>query len=190
MEPLKFNPTRASSAQSSENSQSSRDRKALILRCQVALFSAYRIDQYADPEGFKNSLGAVLEGFPDEVIRYVCDPRTGIQRRSKWPPTISEIIEACEDHQAFLTKVRTERPRAPVAVLPPPPRPPGHCANVFVPEGHARYQSLVDWSQTADPKMWKFGRSSDNRAGIWIARMFWEEPERIARELLGAAQHV
>ncbi len=176
MEPLKFDPTRASRTQSDESSLNSKDRKALILRCQLALFSAYRADQYADPEGFKYSLGAILEGFADEVIRYVCDPRTGLQRRHKWPPTMAEIVEACEDHRDFLKRLRTERPRAPVAVLPPPPRPPGYCANVFVPEGHVRYQGLVDWAKDADPKLWMFGRSSDNRAGIWIARGIWEIP--------------
>src|SRR5262245_36528057 len=86
---------------SSQQSQQSRQRQALILRCQKVLFSAYRADQYADPETFMASLGAVLEGFPDEVIIYVTDPRTGIQRRSKWPPTISEVITACEVHQDY-----------------------------------------------------------------------------------------
>lgn len=66
------------------------------MRCQLALFSAYRIDQYGDPEGFKASLGAVLEQYPDDVIRYVCDPRTGVQRQCKFPPTISEIVTACD----------------------------------------------------------------------------------------------
>src|ERR1700742_3387067 len=101
MEALKFDPTAASRNRSAETSLSSKDRKALILRCQLALFSSYRIDQYADAEGFKNSLGAVLEGFPDEVIRFVCDPRTGLARRMKWPPTISEVVEACEEHEDY-----------------------------------------------------------------------------------------
>lgn len=175
MEPLKFDPTRASRTTSDENSPNLRERKALILRCQLALFSSYRADQYADPEGFKNSLGAVLEEFPDEVIRYVCDPRTGIQRRLKWPPTMSEVLEACEDHQGFLKRLRTERP-AVLVRLPSPERPPGYLANVFVPEGHVRYQGLVDWAKDADPKLYAYGRSSDNRAGIWIARGIWENP--------------
>lgn len=74
------------------------------MRCQLVLFSAYRIDQYGDPEGFKASLGAVLEQYPDDVIRYVCDPRTGVQRRCKFPPTISEIVEACDDRVSELRR--------------------------------------------------------------------------------------
>src|ERR1700754_4486555 len=99
MEPLKFDPAAASSQRSTGSSQSSKQRKALILRCQKALFCAYRTDQYADPEGFMVSLGVVLEGFPDEVITHITDPRTGIQRRLKWPPTLNEVIDACELHQ-------------------------------------------------------------------------------------------
>ena len=51
------------------------------------------------------SLGIVLEGYPDEVIVYVTDPKTGIQRKSKWPPTISEIVEACDEHSSYLRRV-------------------------------------------------------------------------------------
>lgn len=147
---------------------------ALIIRCQIALFSAYRADQYADPDGFKNSLGAVLEGFPDEVILYVCDPRTGIQRRSKWPPTISEVIDACEEHRDYLAKVKTQRHHH--QRLPPPdlPRPQGDLANLFVPEGHPRYAAFVEWTNSHDPKWWKHGSSSDGHRGLWIPQRAWE----------------
>lgn len=70
----------------------------------MVLFSAYRIDQFGDPEGFKNQLGAVLEQYPDDVILHVCDPRTGIQRRAKFPPTISEMVEACNERVAELKR--------------------------------------------------------------------------------------
>jgi hypothetical protein len=139
------------------------------------LFSAYRKDDFSDPEGFVTQLGAILCDFEEDVVAYVTSPKTGIQRRSKWPPSISEILEACEQHRDFLKRVRTERP-AVLARLPTPDRPQGYLANIFVPEGHVRYQGLVDWSQTADPKLFKFGVSSDNRAGIWIARGIWENP--------------
>lgn len=74
------------------------------MRCQLALFSAYRIDQYGDPEGFKTSMGAVLEQYPNDVIVYVCDPRTGVQRSCKFPPTISEIVQACDARVADLKR--------------------------------------------------------------------------------------
>jgi hypothetical protein len=63
------------------------------------LLSAYRRDDYADPEGFVLQLAVILSDYPPDVVRYVTDPLTGIQRRLKWPPSIAEIIEACEDCQ-------------------------------------------------------------------------------------------
>ncbi len=127
------------------------------------------------------SLGAVLEQFPDEVITYVSDPRTGIQRRSKWPPTISEVVEACEEHQAFLEKARKPRPvfmerkSEPLLI----DRPQGYRATIFVPEGHVRYEKLVAWTKEARPIWWKFGVSSDNRKGLWVSLGAWEgKPEK------------
>lgn len=150
------------------------------MRCQKILFSAYRADQYADAEGFMTSLGAVLEQFPDEVIIYVTDPRTGIQRRSKWPPTISEVIEAGEEHQEHLAKMRRPRP-ALVPRLPAPllrDRPAGSLAQIFVPEGHQRYAGLVDWAKEAAPAEWTYGKASDGRNGIWVSHSAWNSPHQ------------
>jgi len=51
-----------------------------------------------------DSLGAVLEQYPNDVIAYITDPRTGVQRHHKWPPMISEIVEACDDRIAELKR--------------------------------------------------------------------------------------
>jgi hypothetical protein len=50
------------------------------------------------------SLGMVFEDYPNDVICFVTDPKTGIQRRSKWPPTISEIVQACDEHVSYLKR--------------------------------------------------------------------------------------
>lgn len=60
------------------------------------LFSAYRKDDYADPDGFLVQLGSVLETYPEWVVKQVTDPRTGIQRTAKFPPSIAEVTSACE----------------------------------------------------------------------------------------------
>lgn len=115
------------------------------------------------------SLGAVLEQFPDEVIIYITDPRTGIQRRSEWPPSLAKVVDACEEHQDFLKRARTSQPvgkRLPPAQI--VDHNPGALGNFFVPEGHPKYESMVDWGKDHDPKWWKFGYSSDGRKGIWI----------------------
>lgn len=121
------------------------------------------------------SLGAVLEGFPDEVIVYVTDPRTGIQRRMKWPPTISEVIEACEQYQDHLKRMRTTKPARRLSL--PGTGSSGQCVKIFVPEGHKRYAGLVKWAEGQDPKWWHFGKSSDGRNGIWVPFAQWEEPQ-------------
>jgi hypothetical protein len=137
------------------------------------LFSAYRRDDFADPDGFVAQLGVILCDFPEEVVTYVTSPKTGMQRRSKWPPTISEIVAACEEHQNYLTRLRTERP-AGKAPLPVADSSPGHLANQFVPNSHARYPALCEWAAIADPKYWRYGKSTDGRDGIHIPRTIWD----------------
>jgi len=61
------------------------------------LFCAYRKDDYADPGGFVVQLGTVLEGYPEWVVARVTDPRTGIQSKQKFPPSIAEVVSACEE---------------------------------------------------------------------------------------------
>lgn len=122
------------------------------------------------------SLGAVLEQFPDEVVIFITDPRTGIQRRSKWPPTISEVIEACEGHQEHLAKIRSPRPVSMPRLAPQLlcDRPAGSLATIFVPEGHHRYSELVTWTESTDHIWWKYGTSSDGRRGLWISIDAWQ----------------
>lgn len=99
----------ASSTQSSANSPNSKERTKLILRCTLAIFTAYRADSYGSDEhaeGYKANLKAVLGQYPDDVIIHISDPRTGIQRAAKWPPTISEIVTACEVHMQHTAKLK------------------------------------------------------------------------------------
>jgi hypothetical protein len=122
------------------------------------------------------SLGVVLEQFPDEVIIYITHPRTGIQRRLKFPPTISEIVEACETQMAYHDRLKQPK-RLPAESIPPPrlrDMPSGSLANVFVPENHTRYRNMVEWTKTAEPVWWKEEISSDGRRGIWVPLNVWQ----------------
>jgi hypothetical protein len=173
MEHLKSNPV--SSPQQGGSPSSSKADPATVSRAIQLLFSAYRRDDFADPEGFVAQLGVILCDFSEEVVIYVTSPKTGLQRRSKWPPAISEVIEACEDHQSHLERVRKQR--RPVAQQLPAPllREQGSLASIFVPEGYERYASLVAWAEAADPMFWKFGKSTDGgKQGIWVSRDAWE----------------
>jgi hypothetical protein len=98
---------------------------SLIAERIEVLFSAYRRDDYADPLGFVAQLGAVLSEYPPEVVLYVTDPLTGVQRRQKWPPSMAEVIEACDEHVAYLAKIaqgEALRRAQPVPIQPPPRR--------------------------------------------------------------------
>ena len=54
-------------------------------------------------------LGMVLERYPDAIIDYATNPMTGIQRVSKWPPSIAEVVSHCDAEVARLDKIRRYR---------------------------------------------------------------------------------
>ena len=93
MQSLKVNPA---SLPSKESSTTPKCDPQLVKQRMKVLFSAYRLDQYSDPDGFMAQAAIVLSGYDPEIVCYVTDPRTGIQRTQKFPPTISEITDACE----------------------------------------------------------------------------------------------
>lgn len=178
MERIKIN--QESSPQQGASPKSSNANPAVVSRAIQILFSAYRRDDFADPEGFVTQLGAILSDFPEEVVIYVTSPRTGMQRRSKWPPTISEIVTACEEHQGFLKRHRTEKPLVVQRLIHEPAEPtPGDLATLFVPKNHPRYPTFIEWTKYGSPRLWRYGKSSDCRDGIWINLTIWETPDRV-----------
>ena len=62
----------------------------------LTLLGAYRSSDVDDPQVFVSNCIAILTGYSEEVAAAVCHPRTGIQRRLKWPPTVAELVEACD----------------------------------------------------------------------------------------------
>ena len=61
------------------------------------VFAAYRKDDYADPSTFLVQLVAVLERYDDPTVKEATNPITGIQRHSKFPPTIAEVAAFCDE---------------------------------------------------------------------------------------------
>lgn len=62
----------------------------------LLILGAYRDATLTSPDVFISTASAVISGFTEEIAREAFNPRTGLQTRSKWLPTISEIREACE----------------------------------------------------------------------------------------------
>ena len=122
------------------------------------------------------SLGMVLEQYPDDVVVYITDPRTGIQRRCKWPPAISEIVEACDQHQQYLDRLEQfKNRRTKPAQIEGPPRE----DRPTLEQLHAKYGK--DWGlKTLDepPKPPK-------PAPMWdeIIATYQADPSRLARLL-------
>jgi len=51
------------------------------------------------------SLGMVLEQYPSDIVEYITDPRTGVQRHKTFPPSIAEIVSACEERASYLQRM-------------------------------------------------------------------------------------
>jgi hypothetical protein len=172
----------ASSVPSSANSPISKERMKLILRCTLAIFSAYRADSYGSDEhaeGYKANLKAVLGQYPDDVIAHISDPRTGVQRACKWPPTIAEIVTACEvqmQHMAKLERMRNwgkatledrRRLEAPREERP------------TFEEMKAKYGE--DWGLTPDPRPKPGFKTGQAPSWQEIVSLYTRDPDRIAR---------
>lgn len=68
------------------------------------LFGCYRKGDANDPEVYTAAIAAILSEYPQEVVDYVTDPRTGLPRKLKFMPNPAEVSEACEERKRFVAK--------------------------------------------------------------------------------------
>lgn len=118
-------------------------------------------------------LGVVLEGFSDSVIVAVTDPRTGLQRRAKWLPTIAEVVEACEaEANAQATRARYDAMPKPRRIERIIDRSPGRRANVCVYRDAPQYPAMFERTQSpdADPADWKM----DEGGNLWVSLAWFD----------------
>jgi hypothetical protein len=135
------------------------------------LFGCYRRGDANDPVTYSAAVTAVLTCFPEHVVEYVTDPRTGIPSDVQWLPSVAEVKQACINRQAYLDRLedfdRRFGNRPPVTTLLTIDKTqPGPRANVFVPADAPQYPRLLEASKTADPADWKLDERG--RPGIWI----------------------
>jgi hypothetical protein len=93
-----------------------------------SLAGQWRKDDAHDPVAFAAAVAAIFTLYAPDVVQFVCDPRTGLAKKHKWPPALQEVHEACTDRIADLERVRRysnwgeDRERAKdQGGLPPPP---------------------------------------------------------------------
>jgi hypothetical protein len=158
----------------------------------LMIFSAYRRDDFAEPELFLTQLGAVLEKYSDVIVNQVTNPYTGIQRQSKFPPTIAEVVDLCDYEVERADRLKR------YAAMRPEPRPgraPAESfANVFMASDHPEYAAWAEKARApdADAREWQFGKSQDGkRDGLWIAlgqlRPSWAALSSASKKILGLA---
>jgi hypothetical protein len=136
----------------------------------------------ADQQAFAAGLVELLSGYPLEVQERSASPSRGLPARVAYPniAKFREHLEVWAEEHRKEVKERSPA-RTPIDIkkrLPPPLAPdwdvPGRLANIFVYEGHPRHQKLCEWAKTAELKWWKYGHSSDDRAGIWVPLSQWQ----------------
>lgn len=73
-------------------------------KCQKLVFGAYRPDQYTDPEAFMTQVAAVFSQHEDATLLHATNPlnANAIQRKRKWPPTISELSDDLDAAAEYL----------------------------------------------------------------------------------------
>lgn len=49
-----------------------------------------------EPETYAGALGATLAQYPPHVVAECADPRIGLVRKLRFPPTVAEIVEWCD----------------------------------------------------------------------------------------------
>lgn len=173
-----------------KHSTSSTSSATLASQRAEILFACYRRGDANDPARYVAAITAILAMYDPEIMREVTDPRTGIQTSEKFAafmPNAGELKIYCDGVAARRERVQRlgalpavdfSRPR-----LSAPAKLPGRLASIFVPQDHARYAGLVEWAKTADSALWMYGRSSDNRVGIWVSYDAWDLGKTAARKL-------
>jgi len=78
------------------------------------MFGCYRTGDANDPEMYTAAVAAVLADFPPEVMDVVTNPRTGLPRKIKFLPTVSEVADACDAELRYREALRllATQPRA------------------------------------------------------------------------------
>jgi hypothetical protein len=150
----------------------------MITKCARQIFSAYRKDEYPDPQGFVLQLGTVLEGYSDATIQHVCSPLTGIQRHRGVPPNIKDVVDACDAEENRQRTIREASAFRRTAVSTPRPRP-ANWANVLVRIDHQRYEEMVERAKNGDAREWCW---DEQGRGIKVV-LAWLDQHKPQREL-------
>jgi hypothetical protein len=157
------------------------------------LFGSYRRGDANDPDAYVAAVAAVLSSYDTDLIREVTDPRTGIATNEKYMsfmPNAGELKVYCDGVAARRERLKRlgslPAPDFSRARLPHPQPSPGDKATIFVPASNPRYGELLEWSKTADPRLFKF----EQRPGIWVSYDTWDQRKVATRKLSDIAKPI
>jgi hypothetical protein len=71
--------------------------KLATMRARI-LIGCYRKSEANDPEIWLTAVVSVLTRYTTDVAIAVTEPATGLPAKSKWLPSVAEIVEACDAH--------------------------------------------------------------------------------------------
>jgi hypothetical protein len=60
------------------------------------MFGCYRKGDANDPDTYVAAITATLARYPEDVIRDVTNPASGLPTRRDFLPTVKEVFDACE----------------------------------------------------------------------------------------------
>jgi hypothetical protein len=91
------------------------------------LVGCYRREDFSDVEIAGRAFVSVLARYPESVVIAVTEPATGIPSKLKWPPSIAEVVNACNEEMApilreFDRKMVAHRHARLLAAPPPGPK--------------------------------------------------------------------
>jgi hypothetical protein len=98
----------------SQTTISPRSSQSVATDAAIAITGQFRKNDADDPEVFAAAYVRILQGFPDDVVRAVADPLTGIARERSSPflPAPSELLACLDGRMApILAAEKRERER-------------------------------------------------------------------------------
>jgi hypothetical protein len=65
------------------------------------LLGCYRTGEANDPEVYASAVTHILAQYPEDIMRSVSDPLTGLPSKIEWLPKLKEVLAACEEIAGF-----------------------------------------------------------------------------------------
>lgn len=140
------------------------------------MFGSYRKDEAQNPEIYSASIAATFELYPQAVVDFVSDPRTGIASEIKWLPNIAEVREFCNSAAARMA-VLAQPAIKKTSTRRYDPLPPAKYWDLFVGNDVHGYEKMVERAADANREYYKYDSNykGTGRAGIWVPHIWWEE---------------